>query len=106
MRHRHPGHRASLDNADPHARVWTGLRFKDRITLFGHNVRMPDEHTLTLRQADQARADFAAIEDELDFLKAQLARLPTRKEIARIALCGIFGTAGLVIGWIELFTRW
>jgi hypothetical protein len=38
-------------------------------------------------------------------LKAQLARLPTRKEMARIALGVIFGTAGLVIGWIELFTR-
>jgi hypothetical protein len=67
---------------------------------------MPDEHTLALRQADQAHADFAAIEDELDFLKAQLARLPTRKEMARIALGVIFGAAGLVIGWIELFTRW
>jgi hypothetical protein len=41
---------------------------------------MPDEHTLTLRQADEARSDFAAIEDELDFIKDQLARLPTRKE--------------------------
>jgi hypothetical protein len=28
-----------------------------------------------LRQADQARADFAAIENELDFVKAQLGRL-------------------------------
>jgi hypothetical protein len=34
---------------------------------------MPDEHTLALRQADQARADFAALEDELDVIKAQLA---------------------------------
>jgi hypothetical protein len=42
---------------------------------------MPDEHPLTLRQANQACADFAAIADELNFIQAQLARLPTRKEI-------------------------
>jgi hypothetical protein len=35
---------------------------------------MPDEHTLTLRQADQARSDFYAIGDELDFIKGQPKR--------------------------------
>jgi hypothetical protein len=30
---------------------------------------MPDEHHLTVRQVGQARADFAAIEAELDFIK-------------------------------------
>jgi hypothetical protein len=39
---------------------------------------MPDEHTLILVQTDQARADFAAITDELQFIKAELARLPCR----------------------------
>jgi hypothetical protein len=39
------------------------------------------------------------------FLKAQLARLPTRKEKARIELGIISGATGLVIGWSELFTR-
>jgi hypothetical protein len=29
---------------------------------------MPDESPLTLRQADQARTDFAIIEDDLEFL--------------------------------------
>jgi hypothetical protein len=47
---------------------------------------MPDEHALTLRQADQARSDLYAIGDELDFIKGQLARLPTRKEMAQTAL--------------------
>ena len=47
---------------------------------------MPDEHPFTLRQVDLARADFAAIEDHLDFIKGQLARVPTRWEVARIAL--------------------
>jgi hypothetical protein len=32
-----------------------------------------------LHQVDLARADFAEIADDLDFLKAQLARIPTRK---------------------------
>jgi hypothetical protein len=39
---------------------------------------MPDEHILTLRQADQARTDFAAVESDLEFIMAQLARIPTR----------------------------
>jgi hypothetical protein len=36
------------------------------------------EYNLTLRQADQAREDFSTILDELDLVKWQLARLPTR----------------------------
>jgi hypothetical protein len=39
------------------------------------------ERRLTLRQADQARSDFAAILDEPAFLRKQLARLPTRAEV-------------------------
>jgi hypothetical protein len=34
---------------------------------------MPDEHPFTLRQVDLARADFAAIADDLDFIKGQIA---------------------------------
>jgi hypothetical protein len=41
------------------------------------------ERQLTLRQADQARADFAAIESNLEFLMDQLARLPTCRALAR-----------------------
>jgi hypothetical protein len=36
-----------------------------------------DPERFTPRQAAQPRDDFAQIMDELDFLKAQLARLPT-----------------------------
>jgi hypothetical protein len=43
-----------------------------------------------LRQADQARTDFAAIESELEVIQKQLARLPTRRELARTALGIIF----------------
>jgi hypothetical protein len=69
---------------------------------------MPDdlEHRLTLRQADQARDDFAAITDDLDFIKSQLARLPTRKEQALKPQYIMMGSAGLVIAWIELFRRY
>ena len=47
---------------------------------------MLDQYSLTLRHADQARSDFAELSDELDFIKSQLARLPTRKEMARTTL--------------------
>jgi hypothetical protein len=57
-----------------------------------------------LRQADQARADFAIIEDQLEVIYARLARMPTRVEVARTALMGIIGGAGLVI-LFELFWR-
>jgi hypothetical protein len=39
------------------------------------HAAMPDDHQLTLRQADQARTDFAAIESNLEFIMSQLARL-------------------------------
>ena len=51
---------------------------------------------LTLRQADQARDDFAQILDELDLVKSQLARLPTRSEVSSIVLRLTLGaTAGI-----------
>ena len=56
---------------------------------------MPDKYPLTLRQADQARTDFAAVESDLEFIMAQLARIPTRKEQARNTLGIIFATATL-----------
>lgn len=68
------------------------------------------ERQLTLRQAAQARDDFAMIMDELDFVKAQLARLPSRRDQAftplRIVVTTAFGTAALVILWFELFWRY
>jgi hypothetical protein len=38
-----------------------------------------------LRQADQARTDFAAIESDLEVIQKQLSRLPTRRELAGTA---------------------
>jgi hypothetical protein len=58
---------------------------------------MVDDHPLTLRQADQARADFAAIGEDLEFIKAQLARIPTRGDQARNTLGVMFAAAAVVI---------
>jgi hypothetical protein len=56
---------------------------------------------LTLRQAAQARDDFAMIMDDLDFMKAQLARLPTRRNQAftplLVVVATAFGTAALLV---------
>ena len=51
---------------------------------------MSDIRTLALRQPVQARTDFAAIESELEVIQKQLARLLTRRELARTALGIIF----------------
>jgi hypothetical protein len=68
-----------------------------------------DPEPFTLRQAALARDDFAQVMDELDFVKQQLARLPTRRDQAFTPLRIMFGSAvlsaALVIGWIELFWR-
>jgi hypothetical protein len=42
-----------------------------------------DPERFTLRQAAQARDDFAQVMDELEFVKAQLARLPRHAGIRR-----------------------
>jgi hypothetical protein len=44
------------------------------------------ERRLTLRQADQARADFGIIEDDLEAIYARLAQIPTRSEALKLAL--------------------
>jgi hypothetical protein len=63
------------------------------------------EDRLTLRQADVARADLYAIHDELDFIKEQIARLPTRKDLARIAFLSAVGGAALAIAGFGLLAR-
>jgi hypothetical protein len=51
-----------------------------------------DIYDLDLRQPDQARTDFAAIECDLEVIQKQLGRLPTRRELRRTALGIIFAT--------------
>jgi hypothetical protein len=68
-----------------------------------------DPERFTLHQAAQARDDFAQVMDELEFVKMQLARLPTRRDQAFTPLRIVFGSAllsaALVILWLEAFWR-
>jgi hypothetical protein len=61
-----------------------------------------DPERFTLRQAAQARDDFAQIMDELDFVKAQLVRLPTRRDQAFTPLRTMLGSALLSAGLVIL----
>jgi hypothetical protein len=47
---------------------------------------MPPEYPLALRQADEARTDFALIEAHLGFIAGQLTRVPTRAFLCRTLL--------------------
>ena len=51
-----------------------------------HRPKMTAALPLTLRQVDRARGDLYAIADDLEFLKEQLAHLPTRAYVSRLAL--------------------
>jgi hypothetical protein len=66
---------------------------------------LPDEDQLSLRQGDQIRGDLYGIQDELDFIKIQLARLPTRNEVWRAAMLGMLGGAVAAVTLIEAFSR-
>ena len=61
---------------------------------------MPDDHSLTLKQANQARC-----RNELEIIRDQLAKLPTRKELARLILLATLTTAALVLVGIEALLR-
>jgi hypothetical protein len=50
-----------------------------------------------LQQVDAARADFALIAADIDFLKKQLARLPSRAYVSRVALMAMLSGSGLTI---------
>jgi len=52
---------------------------------------------LTLRQADQAREDFAQSLDDLDFMRSQIARLPTKNNVRWLGLRLILGCLTAVV---------
>ena len=56
-------------------------------------IDMTGERQFTLGQIDQARTDLALIESNLEFIAGQLARQPTRGDLAKAALGIIFCTA-------------
>jgi hypothetical protein len=66
---------------------------------------MPDEDQLSLRQADQIRGDLYGIRDDLDLIKLQLAWLPTRNEVWRAGMLGMFGGAVAAVTLIEALSR-
>jgi hypothetical protein len=49
---------------------------------------MPEDTRLALRQADQARTDFAAIESGLEFLMQRISQLMDTRRVAPV-LCGV-----------------
>ena len=65
---------------------------------------MTDDYPLALRTADAARDDFTAILDELDFVKWQLARLPSRAWLAKMGLIG-FGSVWALLAVVLLLIR-
>jgi len=68
--------------------------------------RPPTENDLTLRQADQARSDFATIEDGQEFIIAQLSKVPTGKELAWVA-AGSFVCGAAIATLVNLvFVHW
>ena len=74
--------------------------------MFGqHAPVMPVEDTasLALRTADQLRTDIANLECSQEFLMQQINRLPTRADLGRATLGGMFCTAVLVLLVIAIF---
>jgi hypothetical protein len=71
---------------------------------------MPDtandpSYAVAPRQVDEARADFYAIQSELEVIQTQLARLPTRDQLAQAALGIVLATAVLAGIGIEVLAR-
>jgi hypothetical protein len=68
---------------------------------FAQHARMSKEEVRrALRQADQARTDFAAIESDLDFLMQRISHLPTAADLWRATLliafvAGVLGIVGI-----------
>jgi hypothetical protein len=62
---------------------------------------MPDDRQFKLYQIDQARGDLYGIAGDLELLKVQLAQLPTRAYISRLAMMAT-GTVWALIGSVAL----
>jgi hypothetical protein len=51
---------------------------------------MSDQNILTLRQADQARTDFALLESHVETIAGQIARVPTLCRMLLLATASIW----------------
>ena len=83
----------------------SGRAANDPSTVLCQNVCMLDKHSFTLQEVDLACVDFAAIADDIDSLRAQLARRRTRKELAQLLLLSTLTTAALILVGIEALIR-
>ena len=63
---------------------------------------MSDERTITLQQVDRLRTDIANLESGLEIIMAQLARHPTKGDLAKAALGLMFSTSVIT----TLMTWW
>jgi hypothetical protein len=74
-------------------------------TALCHNVHMNADNICTLPQPDQLRPDATAIQSDLEFVASRIARLPTRGQLAQVALGIIFCSAAVstLFGWIAFF---
>jgi hypothetical protein len=63
------------------------------------------EHRLTLREVDQVRGDLYAITDEIEFLKVQLAALPDRAYVSRLALMATGAVWALIVAVAMILAR-
>ena len=66
---------------------------------------MTDEHTSTLAKPLKRAPSSRRSRATLQFVMGQLARLPTRRDLAKTALGIIISAAALVILWAEAFWR-
>jgi hypothetical protein len=76
---------------------------KDSLTVAGRTKQFT--RIAESEQTDQARSDFYAIESELEIVKAQLALLPTGKELAQTALLATLTGAAIILTGIEALFR-
>jgi hypothetical protein len=63
---------------------------------------MSDERTITLREVDRLRTDIANLESGLEIIMAQLARQPTKGDLAKAALGLMLSTSVIT----TLMTWW
>jgi hypothetical protein len=65
---------------------------------------MPDDHPILLSN-HRPRADLADIANDMQLMRAQLKRIPTRNEVVRIAFLAILGAAGLTSLFVSVILR-
>jgi hypothetical protein len=70
-----------------------------------HELGHEDQLFLSPSDPPRTRDDIYGIADDLDFIKVQLALLPSRNEVWRAATLGMIGGAVAAVTLIEAFAR-